>query len=131
MTHSTTLIDTLVDAASCPRGIRVIEHDGSTEAFSYAELLDAALRVASALAGLGLAPGDRVALVIPGVSDFIRTFFGISAAGLEDNARAAIEIRSQNIDQTFGRIALPFFHQPDFGAKTFRVPHELGRRSRV
>jgi acyl-CoA synthetase (AMP-forming)/AMP-acid ligase II len=82
VTHAATLIDALVDAASCSRGVRVIEHDGSGAAFSYAELLDDALCVAGALADRGLAPGDRVALVIPGVGDFIRTFFGISAAGL-------------------------------------------------
>ena len=77
-----TIADALVAAASSSRGIRTIEHDGRSLLLPYATLLTDALRLAGALRAHGLAPGDRVALVIPEVSDFIRAFFGISAAGL-------------------------------------------------
>jgi fatty-acyl-CoA synthase len=40
------------------------------------------LRIGGALQARGLVPGDRVGLVLAEVSDFIRAFFGISAAGL-------------------------------------------------
>src|SRR5438093_13630062 len=45
-------------------------------------MLADALRVAGGLRARGLMPGDRVALVVPEVGGFVRSFFGISAAGL-------------------------------------------------
>jgi fatty-acyl-CoA synthase len=77
-----TVADALVRAAESPCGIRAIEHDGRSLVIPYDTLLSDVLRVAGALQAQGLAPGDRVALVIPEVADFIRAFFGISAAGL-------------------------------------------------
>ena len=74
--------DALVKAAGSRCGIRAIEHDGRSLLLSYETLLADALQIAGALRARGLTTGDRIALVIPEVSDFIRAFFGISAAGL-------------------------------------------------
>jgi fatty-acyl-CoA synthase len=74
--------EALVRAAGSRCGIRAIEHDGGSLLLSYDALLRDALHVAGALHARGLAPGDRVALVVPEVADFVRVFFGISAAGL-------------------------------------------------
>jgi fatty-acyl-CoA synthase len=77
-----TITDALIAAASSDRGIRAIEHDGRSLLLSYNTLLSESLRVAGALHARGLVPGDRVALVVPEVGEFIRAFFGITAAGL-------------------------------------------------
>jgi fatty-acyl-CoA synthase len=79
---SDTIAGTLVAAARTSHGITAIEHDGRTFDLPYQALLDAALRIAGGLERSGLRPGDRVALVLPEVADFVRAFFGISAAGL-------------------------------------------------
>ena len=49
---------------------------------SYADILAEALVISGGLSHAGVHPGDRVALVVPEVSGFIRAFFGIAAAGL-------------------------------------------------
>jgi fatty-acyl-CoA synthase len=72
----------LVRAGAGGRGIRAIEHDGQSTSFSYGRLLADALRIAGTLTARGLKPGDRVGVVIPEVSGFIQTFFGIASAGL-------------------------------------------------
>jgi fatty-acyl-CoA synthase len=72
----------LAAAATKPTGIRAIEHDGRSILMPYRVLAAEAYAIAGALAACGLQPGDRVALVLPEVSDFIRAFFGISAAGM-------------------------------------------------
>ena len=77
-----TITDALIAAGSSDRGIRAIEYDGRSLLLSYNTLLSESLRVAGALHARGLVPGDRVALVVPEVSEFIRAFFGITAAGL-------------------------------------------------
>jgi fatty-acyl-CoA synthase len=82
MTRPVTVTDALVTAAQTPRGIRVIEHDGRSEALPYALLLQEALTIGGALAARGLRFGDRVALIAPESGDFVRSFFGIMAAGL-------------------------------------------------
>jgi len=74
--------DALVIAAGSASGIRAIEHDGRSLLLPYTQLLTDALHMAGALAARGLEPGDRVAVVVPEVADFVRAFFGISAAGL-------------------------------------------------
>ncbi len=48
---------------------------------SYGELRDAALRMASLLSSLGVAPGDRVAVMLPNVPAFPIAFYGALAAG--------------------------------------------------
>ena len=82
MTANGTIWQALAAAAGTPRGIRVLEYDGRSSVLSYASLAREALLVGGTLVARGLRPGDRVALVIPEIGDFIRAFFGISAAGL-------------------------------------------------
>jgi fatty-acyl-CoA synthase len=77
-----TVADALIAAAASTRGVRTIEHDGACRFFAYGALLAEALRIAGSLRAHGLEPGARVALVVPEVGDFVRAFFGISAAGL-------------------------------------------------
>ena len=48
---------------------------------SYSQLRDAAYRMASLLSSVGIAPGDRVALMLPNVPAFPVAFYGALAAG--------------------------------------------------
>jgi fatty-acyl-CoA synthase len=82
MTVARSVAEALEAAAATARGVLAIEHDGRSVRLTYSELLGDALKIAGALHARGLAPGDRVAIVLAEVSDFIRAFFGISAAGL-------------------------------------------------
>ncbi len=50
--------------------------------FSYAQVDEISGRVASALLGLGLEPGDKVAVQLPNIPQFLFTYFGILKAGL-------------------------------------------------
>jgi crotonobetaine/carnitine-CoA ligase len=50
-------------------------------ALTFAELADQAARVAGMLQGLGIAPGDRVAVLLPNGLDFIRAWAGIERLG--------------------------------------------------
>lgn len=54
--------------------------EGATR-LTYAQLWRDARAVAAALADRGVGPGDRVALLAPNVADFVRSYFGILAAG--------------------------------------------------
>ncbi len=49
--------------------------------FSYAALDEQARRFAGALAGLGVEPGDRVALMLPNIPHFTIAYFGTLYAG--------------------------------------------------
>jgi long-chain acyl-CoA synthetase len=49
--------------------------------FSYGELKHASDALAFALRGLGIAPGDRVALLLPNAPPFIIAYYGILKAG--------------------------------------------------
>jgi fatty-acyl-CoA synthase len=82
MSGPQTVAEALVAAARSGRSIRTIEHDGRSLSIPYDRLLASALGVAGALHAARLNTGDRVALVAPEVSSFIRAFFGIAAAGL-------------------------------------------------
>ncbi|MCC6077416.1 AMP-binding protein [Pseudomonas sp. GCM10022188] len=53
----------------------------STDTLTYAQLAEAAGRIAAALAADGLRPGQCVALMLPSGLDFFRCFFGILFAG--------------------------------------------------
>lgn len=48
---------------------------------SYADLLDQSLRVGARLRAAGVAPGDRVSLIVGNTRDFPRAYFGVFAAG--------------------------------------------------
>jgi fatty-acyl-CoA synthase len=82
MTTPVTVAEALETAARTTRGIKLIEHDGRSETLGYAMLLREALAIGGGFAARGLRQGDRVALVAPELGDFVRGFFGISAAGL-------------------------------------------------
>lgn len=56
-------------------------HSGGA-AFSYAQVDEVSGRVAASLRGLGLVPGDRVAVQLPNVEQFLFCYFGILKAGL-------------------------------------------------
>lgn len=77
-----TVAQALAGAARTTRSIRAIEYDGRSLLLPYATLFSESLEIAGALRARGLERGDRVALVIPEVGEFIRAFFGTSAAGL-------------------------------------------------
>ena len=51
------------------------------ESMSYRQLRDAAAQVAGMLAGLGVAPGCRAALMLPNGLDFLRAWAGVSRLG--------------------------------------------------
>jgi acyl-CoA synthetase (AMP-forming)/AMP-acid ligase II len=82
VTDRRTVSAALEAAAGTPRGLTAIEHDGSAEVLPYAGVYARALEIGAALSANHLAAGERVALIVPEVGDFIRAFFGISAAGL-------------------------------------------------
>jgi fatty-acyl-CoA synthase len=69
-------------AAATDRTIRVIGASGESLAISYTALREDSLAIGGALAARGIMPGSRVALVFPEVPDFVRAFYGITAAGL-------------------------------------------------
>jgi long-chain acyl-CoA synthetase len=48
---------------------------------SYAGLNEASIKVASALVGMGVARGDRVALLLPNSPEFVAIYFGIVRVG--------------------------------------------------
>ncbi len=50
--------------------------------FTYEQVDEISGRVASALLGLGLEPGDKVAVQLPNLPQFLFTYFGILKAGL-------------------------------------------------
>ncbi len=56
----------------------VVTPDGTT---TYAELLGLVCRTANALRGLGIEPGDRVALLLPDGLAWVATFFGALRLG--------------------------------------------------
>jgi O-succinylbenzoic acid--CoA ligase len=69
-----------VHAAAAKRPDR-IAIEGPQRSLTYAELSAAAAGAAGALAGLGVARGDRVALALPGVEDFAVALHGCWLAG--------------------------------------------------
>ena len=48
---------------------------------TYSELDENANKAANALAGLGIKKGDRVAIMLPNIPEFVYTFFGIQKLG--------------------------------------------------
>jgi long-chain acyl-CoA synthetase len=65
-------------ARSSPE-VPVAVYDGGQ--LTYAELDQASDRLAAALAAAGIAPGDRVALQLPNIPQFLISYFGILKAG--------------------------------------------------
>ncbi len=65
-------------AASRPE-LTALRYDAST--VTYAQLAEASERVAGLLAGLGVSPGDRVAVMLPNVPEFAAVYYGALRAG--------------------------------------------------
>ena len=65
-------------ARRVPDKVAVVEGD---QRVTYAELWRDARRYAAGLVEQGLGAGSRVALVCPNVTDFVRAYYGILAAG--------------------------------------------------
>ncbi len=78
-----TIAQALDYAATQPTGVNLHSLRGElTEALTYATLADQARDLAARLLALGLAPGDRVAIVADSDGDFLRAFFACQYAGL-------------------------------------------------
>jgi len=78
-----TLGDALDYAATGQRGLNFHDPRGTlTRAYPYSELREDALANARRLMGLGLVPGDRVALIAETGPEFAAGFFGAVCAGL-------------------------------------------------
>ena len=77
-------------AETLPRA--AAEHGAKTaliaggRSYSYGDLLAEASRVASGLAALGVAPGDRVTLYLPNGADWVAAYYGILQAGAVANS---------------------------------------------
>jgi long-chain acyl-CoA synthetase len=65
-------------ALSLPDGI-ALQFEG--QAVTYGELNRQANRVANGLQGVGVARGDRVAIMLPNIPEFVYSFLGISKVG--------------------------------------------------
>jgi len=78
---ASTLPACLADAARTAAGITFVGRGGEEDRRSYATLATEAGRVTAGLRALGLAAGDRVALVLPTGPDMVAAFFGVAAAG--------------------------------------------------
>jgi fatty-acyl-CoA synthase len=66
--------------AAAAHGERTAVVDGGAER-TYAELWERSRRLAGALRDLGVAPGDRVAVLSPNVSGLLEAHFGVPLAG--------------------------------------------------
>ena len=76
-----TIGERLARAADSAGGVRFLDREERVETLGYAELHRRALRVAGALADLGLQPGDRAAIILPTSPLFYDAFFGALLAG--------------------------------------------------
>jgi fatty-acyl-CoA synthase len=77
-----TLPEALAAAARSSRGYRFVRPRSAETLTPYADMYAGALRVAGSLAGLGLRPGDLVAIIVPDPEAFLTTLFGTSVAGV-------------------------------------------------
>jgi acyl-CoA synthetase (AMP-forming)/AMP-acid ligase II len=76
-----TLRDALAVAAESPWGLRFVDPAERELLLSWRDVRRRARLVAGALALAGVAPGDRVAIVLPTGPDFMDAFFGALLAG--------------------------------------------------
>ena len=77
-----TLADALSSAAQGGRTITLLGSDLQPRTLPCAELLSRAQEAANALLDRGIAPGDRVLLVLPTGEEFLAAFFGSILAGI-------------------------------------------------
>lgn len=64
--------------ARCGNNVAIIDGDRS---YTYSQLGEYSDRLASALVGLGVTPGERVAIMAPNCVEFVIAFYGIVKAG--------------------------------------------------
>jgi long-chain acyl-CoA synthetase len=70
-------------AARLPHKTALIDlHGGRERRFTYAQFEERLQGVAGALRGAGLAPGDRIALMVGNRSEYVELFFGAMRAGI-------------------------------------------------
>ena len=85
MTDTSQLVRTvphaLVEAATTSRAITIVDRDLRERRLPYADLADAASRVAAKLVDLGTEPGDRVCILGPTSEALIEVLFGTWWAG--------------------------------------------------
>jgi len=79
MTEIPTLGAVLEETARRLKNKDALLFDGRT--ISYRELDEQAGRVANAFAGLGIGKGDRVAIMLPNIPEFVYTFYGLQKLG--------------------------------------------------
>jgi len=78
-----TVLDAMITASDVvDRGFTFVDGAAQERFMSFQDLVATAFRQAGRLQALGLAPGDRVALIIPGQSAFVTTFLAALAARL-------------------------------------------------
>jgi len=78
---SPTINAALRRAAATSLGVTLVDAREAEVPLSFAELRASARRVAASLLARGVAPGDRVAIVLPTGRDFLDAFFGAQLAG--------------------------------------------------
>ncbi|HUK12702.1 MAG TPA: AMP-binding protein [Thermoanaerobaculaceae bacterium] len=76
-----TLVDALAAAAGCDSGITLVDLHERETTVPFAEIAARAERAAAGLRAAGVAPGDRVALVLPTSTGFLDALFGTLLAG--------------------------------------------------
>jgi fatty-acyl-CoA synthase len=74
-----------LDRSATVFGDRLALIDGDLR-YTYAELADRSYRMAGALRGLGVEPGDRVSVLAPNTAIALEAHFGVPAAGAVLNA---------------------------------------------
>jgi acyl-CoA synthetase (AMP-forming)/AMP-acid ligase II len=72
----------LTKRAELNPGLEALVDQAAGRRFTFAELDGRADRAAHVLTGLGLAKGDRVAVLLPNGHHFVETFYGAARAGL-------------------------------------------------
>ena len=82
MGEQSTVNQLLERAASFPdKGLRLLDQHERALWLPWSEVMERASRVAGGFQSLGIARGERVALVYPTSADFFIVFFGILLAG--------------------------------------------------
>jgi acyl-CoA synthetase (AMP-forming)/AMP-acid ligase II len=68
-------------AAGSAKGVRFLDREERARFYPYAQMYERAARAGSALRARGIAPADRVAIILPTSPDFYDAFFGALLAG--------------------------------------------------
>ncbi|HUR81949.1 MAG TPA: fatty acyl-AMP ligase [Thermoanaerobaculia bacterium] len=82
MSGNATLVESLSSASAGGRTITLLGSDLQSRILPFSELLSRAREAANSLLGRGVAPGDRVMLVLPTGEEFLSAFFGSLLAGI-------------------------------------------------